>query len=92
LIILASLVALRIATTRRCAVAAAFPSQKISARRALEQGMTSLEPALRPAAALSIWVHLIIHLVEEGLAVAEAPGGLFARYQLRAAHGRPMIR
>jgi glyoxylase-like metal-dependent hydrolase (beta-lactamase superfamily II) len=43
-----------------------------------------LEPALRPAAALSIWAHLI-QLVEEGVAVAEAPGGLSAHYQLRAA-------
>jgi glyoxylase-like metal-dependent hydrolase (beta-lactamase superfamily II) len=44
-----------------------------------------LEPALRPAAALSIWAHLI-QLVEEGVAIAEAPGGLSARYQLHAAH------
>jgi len=40
-----------------------------------------LEPALRPAASLSIWAHLI-QLVEEGIAVAEAPGGPSARYQL----------
>jgi hypothetical protein len=45
-----------------------------------------LEPALRPAAALSIWAHLI-QLVEEGIVITEAPGGLSARYQLRATHG-----
>jgi glyoxylase-like metal-dependent hydrolase (beta-lactamase superfamily II) len=44
-----------------------------------------LEPTLRPAAALSIWAHLI-QLVEEGAAIAEGQVDLSARYQLRAAH------
>jgi glyoxylase-like metal-dependent hydrolase (beta-lactamase superfamily II) len=54
--------------------------------RAMVEGLYhELDPALRPAAALSVWAHLI-QLVEEGLAVTEAPGGLSGVYELRTAH------
>jgi glyoxylase-like metal-dependent hydrolase (beta-lactamase superfamily II) len=38
-------------------------------------------PALRPAAALSVWAHLI-QLVEEGVAIADPPASLSSRYIL----------
>jgi glyoxylase-like metal-dependent hydrolase (beta-lactamase superfamily II) len=53
--------------------------------RGLVDGLyTEIAPALRPAAALSVWAHLIL-LVEEGVAVTDSPVSLSSRYKLNAA-------
>jgi glyoxylase-like metal-dependent hydrolase (beta-lactamase superfamily II) len=50
-------------------------------RDLVEDLYKDIAPALRPAAALSVWAHLI-QLVEEGVALADAPAGLSSHYAL----------
>ena len=69
---------------RRDDIVAQLRSGTQSVRGLVDRLYTGLTPALRPAAALSVWAHLI-QLVEEGVATASSPVDLTSHYALRAA-------
>lgn len=69
---------------RRAEIVSRLERGAQNVRSLVDDLYADLVPALRPAAALSVWAHLI-QLVEEGVASASPPGGLDSRYLLRAA-------
>lgn len=66
---------------RRSEIVALLQRGSQTVRGLVDDLYQELAPALRPAAALSVWAHLI-QLVEEGVVIADGPGGLSSRYVL----------
>jgi glyoxylase-like metal-dependent hydrolase (beta-lactamase superfamily II) len=66
---------------RRAEILQGVDQGAVRIRRLVDSLYTGLTPALRPAAALSVWAHLI-QLVEEGIVTATPPCSLESEYRI----------